>query len=131
MTKTDNDLRLQRIGQIAINAKDVARATRFYRDVLGMPFLYEAPGMAFFDCEGVRLMISAPSSDEFDHPASIIYYHVDDIVHSHRQLADRGVEFVAEPHVVHRQAGVEIWMAFFRDSENNTLAMLAEINAAE
>ena len=68
---------LDRIGQIAINVHDLARAVTFYREALGIPFLFEVPGMAFFDCNGVRLMLGVPVGPEVDHPASILYYKVD------------------------------------------------------
>jgi len=61
------------IGQIAITVKDVERAVHFYRDALGMRFLFQAGGLAFFDCGGVRLMLSVPEKPEYNHPASILY----------------------------------------------------------
>ena len=81
------------VGQIAINARDVGRATAFYRDVIGLNLLFEVPNMAFFDCGGVRLMLSAPSEPEFDHPASVLYYRVADIHQAHSTLEERGAEF--------------------------------------
>src|SRR5688572_33088807 len=65
---------LSRIGQIAVNAHDVERATAFYRDTLGMKYLFSAPKLAFFDCDGVRLMLSPPEEKEFDHPSSVLYF---------------------------------------------------------
>ncbi|MGE5233873.1 MAG: VOC family protein [Acidobacteriota bacterium] len=117
---------LRSIGQIAINAKDLERATAFYRDRLGLRELFTAPGLAFFDCGGVRLMLSGAEEPEFDHPSSILYFKVDDIEASHRALVERGVEFRQPPHVVHRAPGMELWMAFFLDSEGNTLALQCE-----
>ncbi len=114
------------IGQIAINAKDLERATAFYRDRLGLRLLFAAPGLAFFDCGGVRLMLSGAEEPEFDHPSSVLYFKVDDIAASHQELVARGVEFRREPHVIHRAPGMELWMAFFRDSEGNTQALMCE-----
>lgn len=123
-------LRLSRIGQIAVNAKDVERATAFYRDTLGMKLLFQAPPqLAFFDCDGVRLMLSPPSEAEFDHPSSVLYFRVDDIREAHAELARRGVVFRDQPHLVAKLPDHELWMTFFQDSEGNTLALMSEIRA--
>ena len=126
---SDETLRfgLDRIGQIAVNAREMARATDFYRDTLGMKLLFEAPNMAFFDCGGIRLMLGIASSPEFDHPSSIIYFWAQDIQGAYNVLSSRGVRFEAGPHLVARRDQLEIWMAFFRDSEDNLLAIMSEI----
>ena len=75
---------LGRIGQIAMNAHDIPRAVRFYRDALGIPLLFEVPPkMAFFNCGGVRLMLSLPEGAEYDHAGSVLYFKVDDIEAAH------------------------------------------------
>lgn len=116
---------ISQVDQVAVIVHDVDRAVRFYRDVLGLPFLFQAPQMAFFQCGEVRLMLGIPSAPEFDHPASIIYYRVADIEQAHRTLAARGVEFRSAPHLVHRAADHELWMAFLVDPDRNTLALTA------
>ena len=126
MTPLD-PLSLGRIGQIAVNAHDLPRAVAFYRDTLGMRLLFEVPQMAFFDCAGVRLMLGLPSAPAFDHAASIIYYRVDDIQAAHRTLVERGVTFTEPPHVAARLPDHELWLAFFRDSERNVLALMSEV----
>ena len=113
------------IGQIAIITKDLPRATAFYRDVLGLAFLFEAPGLAFFQCGGVRLMLGGAESPEFDHPSSILYFNVADILEAHRTLAARGVKFREDPHVIHTAGNQALWMAFFTDSEGNFFALMA------
>src|SRR5215467_6061790 len=95
-------LSLSRIGQIAIVVKDVERATAFYRDVLGMRFLFAFPGLAFFDCDGVRLMLSKPERKEFDHPSSVLYFRVPDIQAAYATLRERKVDFQDEPHLIAR-----------------------------
>ncbi len=120
-------LSLGRIGQIAVNAHDLPRAVAFYRDTLGMGLLFEVPQMAFFDCAGVRLMLGLPSAPAFDHAASIIYYRVDDIQAAHRTLVERGVTFTEPPHVAARLPDHELWLAFFRDTEKNVLALMSEV----
>jgi len=113
------------IGQIAIVVKDLPRATAFYREALGLQFLFEAPGLAFFQSGGVRLMLSGAETPEFDHPASILYFNVADILDAHRTLAGRGVHFRGDPHAVHKAGDRALWMAFFDDSEGNVFALLA------
>jgi methylmalonyl-CoA/ethylmalonyl-CoA epimerase len=117
---------LTQIGQIAINVQDVERATAFYRDTLGMRFLFAFPGLAFFDCGGVRLMLSRAEDPKFDHPASILYYKVPDIEAAHEALLARGVRFERGPHLVARMPDHELWLADFQDSEENFLALMTE-----
>lgn len=117
---------LAKIGQIAQRAKDLQRAAEFYGETLGLRRLFEAPGLAFFDCDGVRLMLSKPERSEFDHPGSILYFSVDDIQVAYRTLAERGAAFVGEPHLVARLPDHDLWMAFFHDSEDNLLALMSE-----
>jgi predicted enzyme related to lactoylglutathione lyase len=126
MTTTPG-LGLTRIGQIAINVGDLQRAVAFYRDTLGMRFLFQAPGgLAFFDCGGVRLMLGAAEKPEFAHPASVLYYKVDDINSAYETLTSRGVRFIDEPHLIAKMPDHELWMAFFYDSEENVLALMEE-----
>jgi catechol 2,3-dioxygenase-like lactoylglutathione lyase family enzyme len=117
---------LDRIGQISINVKDLARAVRFYRDTLGMRFLFEAPNLAFFDCSGVRLMLSPAEKPEFDHPGSVLYYKVADINATYAALKARDVDFIDEPHLIAKMPDHDLWMVFFRDSERNTLGLMCE-----
>jgi len=120
-------MRLGRIEQIAMPVRDLARATAFYRDQLGMTLLFEVPPqLAFFDCDGVRLALSISSDPMYDPPGSIVYYRVDSIEAVHVDLEGRGVEFLRGPHKVAELGDVEIWMAFFEDTEGNTLALTSE-----
>lgn len=118
------DFSLHEIGQIAIRVKNLARAIEFYRDVLKIQFLFQAPPqLAFFQCGTVRLMLSVPEKPEFDHPASIIYFNVPNIQRAWQVLQERGARFEAEPFVVHRDEKHELWMGFFRDPDENLLAI--------
>lgn len=127
MPTTANSLGLRSIGQVAVNATDIPRAVAFYRDKLGMKLLFEAPPkMAFFDCAGVRLMLSLPETPEYDHPGSVLYYRVDDIDQAYAAFNERGVNFLDAPHLIARLPDHELWMTFFKDSEGNTLALMAE-----
>ena len=119
---------VSRLGQVQIRAHDVERAAAFYEDVLGLKLLFKAPpGLAFFDCGGVRLMIDRPEKPEFDHPSSILYFAVPDIQAAHAQLKQCGVRFEDEPHVIARMPDHDLWMAFFRDSEDNLMALMSEV----
>jgi methylmalonyl-CoA/ethylmalonyl-CoA epimerase len=123
---------LSQIGQIAVTVQDPARATAFYRDVLGMRFLFGAGTMAFFDCGGVRLMLGTSEgagSAGRDPKGSILYYRVGDIEAAHAALAARGVRFEQAPHLVARMPDHELWLAFLYDSEDNLLALMAEKRA--
>ncbi|MFI5239041.1 MAG: VOC family protein [Gemmatimonadales bacterium] len=127
MTKMTGAHLIDRVGQIAINVRDVARATTFYRDVLGLTFLFAAPpGLAFFDCGGVRLMLTTPESAENASMSSVIYYTVPDIIAAHSTLAAKAVAFEEGPHIVARMEGIELWMTSLRDSEGNLLALMCE-----
>ena len=117
---------LSRIGQVRIAVRDVDRAVAFYRDTLGMPFLFQFPGMAFFDLNGTRLMLVDPESRDFG-GKSVIYYRVGDIGQAHAALTERGVEFSDAPHVVHSDDGQELWMCFFDDPDGNVLALMSEV----
>jgi methylmalonyl-CoA/ethylmalonyl-CoA epimerase len=121
---------ITRIGQIAINVKDVDRATAFYRDILGLPLLFTAGKLAFFDCGGLRLMLSPPEKPEFDHPGSILYFSVPDIAAAHRQMLAGGAHFEDEPHLIAKMPTHDLWMVFFRDSEQNLLGLMSEVPRA-
>lgn len=119
---------ISRLGQIQIRAHDVERAAAFYENVLGLKLLFKAPpGLAFFDCGGVRLMLDHPEKSDFDHPSSILYFAVPDIQSAHRALKEKGVRFEDEPHVIARLPDHDLWMTFFRDSEDNVLALTSEV----
>jgi len=121
-------LGISRLGQIQLRAHDIERATAFYQDVLGLKLLFKAPpGLAFFDCGGVRLMIDTPEKPEFDHPSSVLYFAVPDIQSAHSQLKQSGVRFEDEPHLVARMPDHDLWMTFFRDSEDNLMALMSEV----
>jgi len=114
------------LAQIALSVKDVSAAVTFYRDVLGVPFLFEAPPkLAFFDCGGTRLMISEPEGV----PAqgnSALYFKVDDIQAEHARLSAAGVPFAEPPHRIARLADREVWLAAFHDPEGNLMALMSE-----
>jgi methylmalonyl-CoA/ethylmalonyl-CoA epimerase len=134
MTAVAGGFGLSRIGQIAMTVDDLPRAVAFYRDVLGMRFLFEAPpAMAFFDCGGVRLMMSLPEATGAaagQRFAAVVYYSVPDIEDAATALGARGVLFEAAPHVVARLPHADLWMGFFRDPDGHLLAIMSEVARA-
>ena len=116
---------LSTIGQIALTVRDSARSVAFYRDVLGMKLLFEMPGMGFFDCNGIRLMLSGSETGETY--STIVYFKVPDIRVAYETLRGREVAFDREPHMIARMPEHELWMAFFRDPDCNLLALMTEV----
>jgi len=120
------NLAQSRIRQIAVVCKDVARATAFYRDTLGLPFLFAAgPALAFFDCGGVRLMLSS-DNEGHDNLSSMLYYLVTDIEGTQSDLESKGVLFVEKPHMIAKMPDHELWLSAFKDSEGNLLGLMEE-----
>ena len=119
---------LSAIKQVSVNARDLPRATAFYRDSLRIKHLFDAPPqMSFFDCGGIRLLVGVAEKPEFAHATSIIYFGVDDIDSAHSELKWRGVKFhPGQPHLAARMPGREVWIAFFDDTEGNVLALICE-----
>lgn len=126
MTPKSADVQLSEIGQIAITVRDLDRAIAFYRDTLGMRFLFRVPNLAFFDCGGIRLMLSPPERPE-ESFSSIIYYKVADIEETFAALSARGVAFEGQPHRIAQLQDHDLWMAFFRDPDRNLLALMSEV----
>jgi predicted enzyme related to lactoylglutathione lyase len=121
------ELSLGKIGQIAVIVHNLERATEFYRDKLGMKFLFGVPPkMAFFDADGIRLMLGIPERPDLDHPSSILYFKVEDIDTAYEGLRKRGVRFEGEPILVAPMETHDLWLAEFRDSEENIMALMCE-----
>jgi catechol 2,3-dioxygenase-like lactoylglutathione lyase family enzyme len=120
-------MNIERIGQIAIPVKDLDRAVDFYRDVVGLKFLFRVPNLAFFDCGGVRIMLDLPENEEHAHASSILYFSVADLQSAHEELKAKGAEIASEPHLIARLADREVWMSFFRDPDSNMHALMSEV----
>jgi len=119
------------IGQISVNIYDLERATAFYRDALGLPLLFQAGNMSFFDCGGVRLMLTKAERPEFDHPGSILYLKVPDIQAAHLKLQEYGAHFESQPAMIARMPTHDLWIAAFRDTEKNYLSLMSEVPRAD
>ena len=120
-------MNIERIGQIAIPVKDLDRAVEFYRDMVGLTFLFRVPNLAFFDCGGVRIMLGLPENEEQARASSVIYFSVADIRSAHEELKSKGADMVSDPHLIARLADREVWMSFFRDPDSNMQALMSEV----
>jgi methylmalonyl-CoA/ethylmalonyl-CoA epimerase len=120
---------LSQIGQIALTITEIDPAIAFYRDKLGMKFLFQAGNLGFFDCGGIRLMLTPVDKPGETH-SSILYFKVPDIAQAHREMLERGVEFDGEPHLIARMPDHDLWMAIFRDQDRNLLGLMSELPRA-
>ncbi|WP_342433165.1 VOC family protein [Neobacillus sp. FSL H8-0543] len=118
---------IQKVGQIAVPVKNLDTAIDFYKEKLGLPLLFNINNLAFFECNGLRLLLSVPESEDFANASSVIYFQVSDINKSYQELAEKGVHFIDEPHLIAKMGQTETWMAFFKDTEENTHALMSEI----
>ncbi len=119
------------IGQINIPVHDLETSVEFYRDSLGMKYLFEVSNMAFFDCGGIRILLAVPDDDEFDHPSSIIYFKIDNIHSAADALQERGVFISKKPHLIAEMPDHDLWMSFFQDPEANTHALMSEVTRSK
>ena len=118
---------IQKVGQIGVPVKDLNRALDFYKEKLGLSLLFNTDSMAFFECNGLRLMLSLPEKEEFADSSSVIYFQVTNIKETYERLVDKDVIFIDEPHVVAKLGQTETWMVFFKDTEDNTHALMSEV----
>lgn len=130
MNAAATNIGISRLGQIAINVKDLERATGFYRDVLGLPLLFSTGTLTFFDCGGVRFMLSRAEKPELDHASSILYFAVPDIKAAHQQMLAMGTRFEDQPHLIAKMPDHDLWMTFFHDTEDNLLGLMSEVRHA-
>ena len=122
----DRSIGAQSIGQIALPVQDIDRATDFYRDVIGLDFLFSAPpGLSFFRCGETRIMLTAGEGESGVGPP-LLYYRTEALEAAHHAAVASGTHVEREPHVLHRTETIELWMAFYRDSENNLFAVMEE-----
>lgn len=119
---------LSEIGQIAIVVGDMAQATVFYRDVLGLKFLFAAgPNLAFLQAGSVRIMLSTPQGHGEVGKNSILYFKVADIAVAHAAIVARGAKPESEPRLVARMPDHELWLSAVRDPEGNLVELMSEV----
>jgi methylmalonyl-CoA/ethylmalonyl-CoA epimerase len=118
---------INKLSQVSISVHNIEKAVSFYQEILNLPFLFQAKNMAFFDCNGTRLLLSVPESSEFDHPSSILYFDVKDIHESYDHFSKLGVSFRDKPHMITKTDHTETWMVFFHDTDNNVHALMSEV----
>lgn len=115
------------LGQVALTVSDVERSTAFYRDLVGLRFLFSAgPSLAFLDLGGVRLMLSKPEGEFVPGGGTVLYIKVPEISTAYEAMRARGVEFHDEPHLIAPMPDHDLWMVFFRDPDGHTLALMCE-----
>ncbi|MBM7618756.1 catechol 2,3-dioxygenase-like lactoylglutathione lyase family enzyme [Bacillus tianshenii] len=123
-------MKINQVGQIGIPVKDFERGVAFYKEKLALPLLFSTGNLAFFDCNGVRLLLSLPEKEGFANASSILYFTVEDIKGSYEEMLEKDVRFLDEPHVVAKMGDTETWMAFFSDEEGNTHALMSEVTVS-
>jgi methylmalonyl-CoA/ethylmalonyl-CoA epimerase len=126
MSASEISVQLNDIGQIALTVRDLPRAKDFYQNTLGLKFLFDAGTMAFFQCGSIRLMIGV-SEEAVPVGGTILYFRVPDIQKVYATLSEKSVEFVQAPHLVAKMPDHELWMAFLKDPEGNTLGLMSEV----
>ena len=115
------------LGQVALTVADVTRSTAFFRDAVGLRFLFAAgPSLAFLDLGNARLMLSASEGEFTPGSSTVLYLRVADIERSYAAISERGVTFIDEPHLVAPMPDHDLWMCFFRDPDQHTLALMSE-----
>lgn len=117
---------ITRLTQVALSVHDMDRAVAYYRDVVGLHFLFRAPNVAFFGLAGLRLMLGQAEPPDLKPAGTVLYFDVADLDTSYAELCQRGAESVSAPHRVARLGDNELWMAFFRDPDGNVFALSAE-----
>jgi len=117
---------LSTIGQVTLTISNIEKAKSFYSDKLGLRLFFQFGNLAFYDCGGVRLMLSTPEAAVPENSRSTIYFRVADINYAYETLSSRGVKFVGAPHLIAKMDDHDLWMAFFNDPDNNSLALMCE-----
>lgn len=121
-----SEVRLSRLGQVALSVGDIHDATAFYRDVLGLRHLFDAPpDLSFFECDGVRIMLNG-GQETAGVSSTIVYFEVGDVQAAHAALTERGATFERGPQLMHKTDTSELWMAFVRDPAGNILGLMGE-----
>ena len=129
-SKTDS---LSRIKQIAIPVRSIDEAKAFYRDTLGLQHLFDAPpALSFFDCGGVQMMLAGPAAQgkDGDQQHAVLFYDVSDIIKTHARIKSSGAKSLADPHIIARMNGREVWVCELSDGQGNVVGLMSEVPEA-
>ncbi len=119
---------IEGIGQIAICVDDMQTSRTFYKDILGLTLLFDAgPNLSFFDCGGIRLMLTTLQGKEEDHNTSVIYYKVSDIEAVFKAFEKQDVVIERPPQLAAKMTDHHLWMGFIRDPNANLIGIMAEV----
>ena len=119
--------RVEGVRQIAVTVADVDQALAFYRDILGLEFLFApSPELAFVDAGNVRIMLSVPQGAGTVGANSIIYFAVDGIEDAFSRFVEAGAKCEREPALAARMPDHELWIGFLRDPDGNLVGVLEE-----
>jgi methylmalonyl-CoA/ethylmalonyl-CoA epimerase len=130
---TEEGVALSKIRQIALPVREITEAKRFYRDILGMRHLFDAPpGLSFFDCGGVQLMLAGPEGQGKDgeQQHGVVFYDVSDIKGTHAKIESSGARTLEAPRIVARMNGREIWVSAVSDGQGNVVGLMSEVPEA-
>ncbi|MGC2619659.1 MAG: VOC family protein [Acidobacteriaceae bacterium] len=125
MTENETAVQVESLAQVALTVTDLEAAKAFYRDALGMQFLFDAGTMAFFQCSNVRLLLGMAGETQ-PGGGTIVYFKVADLATAHTALLARGVTFKQDPHLVARMKSHDLWLAFVLDPAGNVLGLMEE-----
>jgi catechol 2,3-dioxygenase-like lactoylglutathione lyase family enzyme len=115
------------IRQVAVTVGNVEVALGFYRDILGLDFLFSAgPDLAFLDAHGVRIMLSTPQGSGAVGANSVLYFTVGDIVATQAAFVARGAKAEREPQLAAKMPDHELWIGFLRDPDGNLVGLIEE-----
>lgn len=120
---------IQKVKQIGVPVKELNRAIDFYKGKLGLTLLFNTDTMAFFELNGLTVMLTLPEKEDFAHPSSVLYFQVENIQETYKELLEIDVSFIDQPHMVAKIGDTETWMTFFKDTEDNIHALLSEVQA--
>lgn len=121
------DERILAIGQVAVTVSDVGRALAFYRDILGLPFLFSpSADLAFLKAGDTRIMLSTPQGAGTVGANSILYFKASSIEQVHADIVAKGAVNERAPQLAAKMPDHELWLSFVRDPDGNLVGLMEE-----